>query len=117
MDICHRSNVFMAISKLELMVAHVAQFGVFVTLMAMAIWPYLITETIKSDIKEKKLHALVVFAYYTPLLAIIDHNFWFMKEWGKRLLESIDTNLKDQPTLQGHLKWAKDHVYHLQRKL
>lgn len=109
-DLTHREDVGQALSKLDLVAIHVAQSGINVELMAMIPWPYLIPETIMSDIKHRRPHALIVLAYFTPLLAILDRSFWFMRDWGKRLLRDIDSRLEDWPLLREYLKWPDAHV-------
>ncbi|KAL5592439.1 hypothetical protein FOBRF1_013465 [Fusarium oxysporum] len=102
-----------AVVALEEAIYHMAHAGVNVEMGMLVFWPYVISENIMVDIETQNPYAMVLLAYFAIPLCVLEHRFWFLSGWSKRLFAQIDICLKDHQALLDMVKWPKEQVFEL----
>ncbi|RKK08004.1 hypothetical protein BFJ63_vAg3484 [Fusarium oxysporum f. sp. narcissi] len=109
-DLIHLEEAEEAVDYLRATVVHVAMAGINVELGNVVNWPLNLSDTFMSDIKQFRPHALLILAYFAPILGMADRSFWFLHGWSKYLLADIEQRLNNLPELIRYLEWPKAHV-------
>ncbi|KAJ4312859.1 hypothetical protein N0V84_009713 [Fusarium piperis] len=65
-------------------------------------WLYRLQETFITSLKRQEPAALLILAYYTPLIATLEEG-WYLESWSVHLVESIKAMLSDE--LFTFLEW------------
>lgn len=65
-------------------------------------WLYRLQETFITSLKRQEPPALVIFAYYTPLVATLEEG-WYLEGWSVHLVKSIKAMLSDE--LSTFIEW------------
>ncbi|KFA81140.1 hypothetical protein S40288_01004 [Stachybotrys chartarum IBT 40288] len=73
-------------------------------------WMYLIEDSIIVDIQARQAHAMLLLAYYSILLAVLERSFWLARGWAKQLMNQIAASLRGQVKFFGLLEWPRHHV-------
>jgi hypothetical protein len=65
-------------------------------------WPIHLSPEFLSHIRQRRSGALVIIMYYTTILFASEPRYWFMKGWGKRLMQECydAVNQSWMPTIQ-----------------
>ncbi|KAF4453374.1 sterol uptake control 2 [Fusarium albosuccineum] len=75
-------------------------------------WLYRLSETFISCLKRKEPQALLILAYWVPLLGTVEES-WFLDGWADHLLDSIQNMLSDE--MHSWLEWPKSVVSKTQK--
>ncbi|KAF5543312.1 C6 zinc finger domain-containing protein [Fusarium mexicanum] len=110
MDMAHIAEAEDALSCLRVTAVNVAMAGINVELGNVVLWPHHFSDAFMADMKHLRPYALLILAYFTPILAVVDRNFWFLHGWSKYLLADIEERLSDLPEFARNLEWPKAHV-------
>jgi hypothetical protein len=70
-------------------------------------WLYRLQETFIAALKRQEPPALLIFAYYAPLIAILEE-CWFLEGWSEHLVDSIKAMLSDE--LSTFIEWPTNVV-------
>ncbi|KAH7234195.1 hypothetical protein B0J15DRAFT_408618, partial [Fusarium solani] len=70
-------------------------------------WLYRLQETFIAALKRQEPPALLIFAYYAPLIAILEE-CWFLEGWSEHLVDSIKAMLSDE--LSTFMEWPTNVV-------
>ncbi|KAG6358333.1 hypothetical protein INS49_014217 [Diaporthe citri] len=85
-----------AVTILEVTVVQIAHAGVDVEVGAILLLAFFLPESVVSDIKDHKLQALLILAYYAVFVHALDKVDWFLRGWGRELLKDINDQIEVQ---------------------
>jgi hypothetical protein len=69
-----------------------------------------VSESIVADLRAYRPNALLILAYYSTLLAMLEKTTWRIRGWAKQLMAQIDEKLREQSRFQPLLEWPRYHV-------
>lgn len=101
----NKADYEQAVWNLTVSAMQMAPAGVKVEFGAVLMWGFFLPSSVTNDIEKLKPHALVLLAHFAVLLHLLDKTYWFLRGWGKQLLDNIDEQLKDQPQHRKLLAW------------
>ncbi|KAF5581586.1 sterol uptake control 2 [Fusarium pseudoanthophilum] len=78
-------------------------------------FPYVISANVMSDIQAKDPCALVLLSYFSVLLSLVEHQFWYVQGWSRRLIEAIDLRLDGNNKFSKVAKWPKTTIARLEK--
>lgn len=99
-----------ALSCLRITAINVAMAGINVELENVVLWPHHFSDAFMADMKQLRPYALLMLAYFTPILAVADRNFWCLHGWSKYLLADIEYRLRDLSAFAKSLEWPKARI-------
>lgn len=92
------------------MATQIVHAGISIEVGGVLLWAFFVPDTIVSDIKERKVHAMGLLAHYAVFLHALDPTFWFMRGWGKQLLTQVYGEAGDHPQFRELFEWPQSHV-------
>jgi len=107
----NKADFEITVAAFELSAIQIAYAGVNIEIGAILLWPFFIPDSIIAGIKERQPHALLALAYYAVFLNALDPTFWFLRGWGRQLLEQVSAEIGDRPRLREMLDWPTKQVY------
>jgi hypothetical protein len=93
-SLVNRADFDDAILSLNVTAMHIARAGMHVEVGAVLFWPFLLPESVLTDMKELNPYAMILLSYYAVLVNVSDPNFWFFCEKAKSLFHDIVDRLE-----------------------
>jgi hypothetical protein len=84
--------------------------GVHVELGAATGFFWRVSESIVADLRTYRPNALLILAYYSTLLAMLEKTTWRIRGWAKQLMAQIEDKLREQSRFQTLLEWPRYHI-------
>lgn len=100
-----------AVTILEVSAVQIGHAGVNVEVGAILLWPFFVPGSVISDIKDGKPQALLVLAYYSVFVNSLDRIYWFLRGWGREVLEDIIDQIGEQELYRELLEWPRRHIF------
>jgi hypothetical protein len=106
----HCEDYDQGVNALDVAAMQIAHAGINIEMGALLLWPFFVPESVVSDIKMRKPHALIMLAYYAVFLHSQDTTFWFLKGWGRQLLVQICQEIQNEEKFKQVLIWPKKQI-------
>lgn len=100
-----------AVTILEVSAVQIGYAGVNVEVGAILLWPFFVPESVISDIKDGKPQGLLILAYYAVFVNSLDRIYWFLRGWGREVLEDINDQIGEQELYGDLLDWPRMHIF------
>ncbi|CAG9990080.1 unnamed protein product [Clonostachys byssicola] len=99
-----------AVATLEISAVQTVCADVNVEVGAVLLWPFFLPDSIIADTRERKPLALVILSYYAVYIHTLDKSYWFLRDWGRRLLNDIEKHIGDAELFRELLEWPRRHI-------
>jgi hypothetical protein len=110
-----QSDFHDAVSALEDCARHMAQAGLYIEIGTPLFWPYLISEKILASMQRLEPHCLVLLAYFSVFMTLLDESCWHIRGWGTQLLGDIEEQLAGQTRFLEWLRWPRHNTQLLKK--
>ncbi|RBR12023.1 hypothetical protein FVER53590_04363 [Fusarium verticillioides] len=104
---CSREDYEFATLQLQKSAILMAHAGSQAEIGMVMFFPYVISASVMSDIQAKDPCALVLLSYFSVLLSLVEHQFWYVQGWSRRLIEAIDLQLNGDTKFSKVARWPK----------